>query len=251
MIRLSLRQPVTEPLDARNLFAGDWASLNPVDLLTRHLETGDGQLAAGELLTASGTPDGMATLEGDFSRFNWLGAGLQRGTLEVHGQVGDYAGAGMSGGAVVVAGDAGSFAGSAEAGRKRGMTGGEIIIRGSAGENTGTAMRRGLIAVGGTTGAFAGYTMLAGTILAFGPFGSDAGLLSKRGTLVSLGGIRTGPTYRRACTLAPDWLRMVLVRLRDTFGMPVTPAQLDGQYDRFSGDFAELGRGEILAWSPA
>ena len=35
------------------------------------------------------------------------------------------------------------------------------------------------------------------------------------------------------------------------YGMAVSPAHLDGTYQRLSGDFAELGKGEILEWNAA
>jgi len=31
----------------------------------------------------------------------------------------------------------------------------------------------------------------------------------------------------------------------------VTEAHMTGRFRRYSGDFAETGKGEILAWSPA
>lgn len=250
-ITLSPRQPLPGPVDARAILEGAWGDLGPAALLARELDGPDGTLALGDAYSASGSPDGMLVIEGDSSQLQWLGAGLAAGTVEVRGNAGNYAGAGMSGGALVIRGNAGDFTGSAAAGRKRGMTGGEIIVHGSAGASTGAAMRRGLIATGGGTGPFAGFSMLAGTIVAFGAFGGDAGLLNKRGTLVSLGGIAMPSTYRAACTYAPDWLRMVLIRLRERYGMPVTAAHLDGDYQRSSGDFAELGKGEILSWSAA
>lgn len=250
-VTLTLRQPLTTRVSGRGIFADGWTALRPADLLKRELAGPDGGFAMGDAFAATGEPDGHAILEGDLSRLDWLGAGLTAGTVELRGNVGDYAGAGMSGGALVVRGNAADFTGGAAAGHKRGMTGGEIIVHGSAGASTGAAARRGLIAVGAGTGPFAGFSMIAGTIVAFGAFGADAGLLNKRGTLVSLGGGTVPTTYRLACTYTPDWLRIVLIRLRDRYGMPVTTAHLDGTYQRSSGDFAELGRGEILAWNAA
>jgi formylmethanofuran dehydrogenase subunit C len=250
-ITLTPRQPLAGPVDARAILAGAWGALTPAELLARELEGPDGAFALGDAFTAAGSADGTLVIEGDASRLQWLGAGLASGTVEVRGNAGDYAGAGMSGGALVIRGSAGDFAGGGAAGRKRGMTGGELIIHGSTGASTGAAARRGLIAVGGSTGPFAGFSMIAGTIVAFGAFGPDTGLLNKRGTLVSLGSITRPSTYRPACSYAPDWLRMLFLRLRDRYGMAVSPAHLDGTYQRLSGDFAELGKGEILEWNAA
>jgi hypothetical protein len=41
----------------------------------------------------------------------------------------------------------------------------------------------------------------------------------------------------------------VLLRyLRSRYGLPVAPRHITGRYDRYSGDMAELGKGEILTW---
>ena len=53
------------------------------------------------------------------------------------------------------------------------------------------------------------------------------------------------PTYARACTYRPPFLRLCLRRLRE-LGLPVTDAQIEGRYTRWSGDGLELRRGEIL-----
>ena len=53
------------------------------------------------------------------------------------------------------------------------------------------------------------------------------------------------PTYARACTYRPPFLRLCLRRLR-ALGLPVTDEQIEGRYTRWSGDGLELMRGEIL-----
>ncbi|MBA3760002.1 MAG: formylmethanofuran dehydrogenase subunit C, partial [Gemmatimonadales bacterium] len=51
------------------------------------------------------------------------------------------------------------------------------------------------------------------------------------------------------CTFQPAYLRLLLTRLRSSYGLPVRPRHLNGLYRRYSGDMAELGKGEILAWT--
>ncbi len=87
--------------------------------------------------------------------------------------------------------------------------------------------------------------------MAFGALGAAAGLWSKRGTIVALGDVAIPPTYRYACTYQPTHLRVVLTRLRTVYGLPVDERHLSGHYRRYSGDLAELGKGEILAWTAA
>ena len=56
-------------------------------------------------------------------------------------------------------------------------------------------------------------------------------------------------TYRYACTYQPVHLRLMLSRLKTRYGLPVEGRHLTGFYRRYSGDLAELGKGEILAWT--
>jgi hypothetical protein len=91
--------------------------------------------------------------------------------------------------------------------------------------------------------------MIAGTVVAFGTAGPDTGLWSKRGSVVALGGITVPQTYVYACTYQPAFLRLLLTRLHGRYGLPVRKKHLNGLYHRYSGDMAELGKGEILAWT--
>jgi formylmethanofuran dehydrogenase subunit C len=129
------------------------------------------------------------------------------------------------------------------------MTGGELIVHGSAGPEAGALMRRGVVAIGGGAGSHAGAGMIAGTVLAFGGFGPAAGLWSKRGSIVALGSVTVPPTYRYACTYQPLHLRVTLTRLRTRYALPAEERHLTGSYRRYSGDLADLGKGEILAWT--
>jgi formylmethanofuran dehydrogenase subunit C len=269
-LRLRLRSELRDALDLAGLLAPGWATLAGDELARRRVQGPRlGRLEAGDVFAISGSADGTLRLEGDLRRAERLGAGLGEGTLLVEGDVGRAAGAGMTGGRLeilgnagagvglgmaggllVVRGHAGDGAGAAPPGAKRGMTGGELVIHGDAGDEAGARMRRGLVAIGGRAGRAAGLAMIAGTVVASG-FGPDAGLFSKRGTLVALGPVAPPPSYRLACTTQPVALRLLLRRLRDVHGFPVGAAQLDGFYRRYSGDFAESGKGELLAWTAA
>lgn len=269
-LRLRLKSELRDAVDLAGLIAPGWSTLGADDLARRSVHGPRlGRVGVGEVFTVAGTPDGTLRLEGDLRRAERLGAGLGEGTLIVDGDVGRGAGAGMTGGrleilgsagdgvglgmaggVLVVKGHAGDGAGAAAAGAKRGMTGGELIIHGNAGDEAGARMRRGLVAIAGRTGRAAGLSMIAGTVVA-SAFGPDAGFLSKRGTLVALGPVVPPPSYRLACTTQPVALRLLLRHLRDMHGFPVSAAQLDGFYRRYSGDFAESGKGELLAWTAA
>jgi formylmethanofuran dehydrogenase subunit C len=187
---------------------------------------------------------------GDLSLVDGIGTGLERGELVVEGDAGSYLGRRMSGGVIEVRGSAGARAGGADPGVKRGMTGGEIIVRGSVGPEAGAGARRGLIVVEGDAGEHAARGMIAGSIVVFGTLGPDPGLFSRRGSIVAFGPHVPPAPYRYACTYRPPHLRVTLTYLKARHGVPVTPEQLAGAYRRYSGDLAELGAGEMLAWTP-
>jgi formylmethanofuran dehydrogenase subunit C len=270
-LRLMLRSPLKERLDLGAAFATGWAAATSADIARREVWSArSGTMLLGDLFSVEGTPDGTALLAGDLMLAERVGAGLAEGFVRVDGDVGDRAGAGlsggrlelggnaghstgegMSGGILVVRGSTGNRAGGAAPGRKRGMAGGELVIMGNAGDETGALMRRGLVAVGGTTGRCALLSTIAGTVVACGATGPDAALWNKRGSLVCLGTVEPSATYRYACVIQPVYLRLLLRRLRDVHGLPVMAAHIDGRFRRFSGDFSETGKGEILEWSPA
>ena len=113
-------------------------------------------------------------------------------------------------------------------------------------------MRRGLIAVGGNVGDFAGVMMLGGSLVVFGRLAIRAGAAMKRGTIVSYeGGAGLPallPTFQYDCEYRPIWLRLLLRQMRE-WGFEVPEQSFGGNYRRYSGDFIELGKGEILVWT--
>jgi len=245
-----LKSPLHQRADFAEVLTGGWTTLASLELARRpvYLEH-DGQTALGELFDVTGDPDGSLRVTGDLSLGDRIAAGLSEGTVTVEGDVGREAGLAMAGGSLVIEGSAGDRAGAAPLGFKRGMTGGELIVRGSAGAGAGSAMRRGVLVVGGKAGEQTGVGMIAGTVVVFGQAGTDSGLWSKRGTLLAFGRITIPVTYTYACTYQPVHLRLLLSRLRSRFGLPVRPRHLNGFYRRYSGDMAELGKGEILTWA--
>ena len=245
-----LTSPLQQRADFAEVLAEPWASLPPLALTERsvYLEL-DGRVALGDLFEITGRPDGLIRFQGNLKLAERLGSGLSAGRVVVEGDVGNEAGLGMSGGALLIEGNAGNHAGAAPPGYKRGMTGGELIIQGSAGFEAGAFMRRGLVVIGRDAGPRAGLGMIAGTVIIRGRAGQDTGLWSKRGSVVALGPITPPATYAYACTYQPIHLRLLLTRLRTHYGISIHRRHLAGLYRRYSGDFAELGKGEILEWT--
>jgi formylmethanofuran dehydrogenase subunit C len=246
----SLRAPLRGRADFGEVLAGKWSGLAPAALARRIVVLdGDSPTPLGDLFQVTGTPSGLIRFEGDLREADRMGAGLSEGAVVVESSVGHEAGIGMSGGVLDVRGDAGDRAGGAETDARKGMSGGELLVRGGTGVEPATRMRRGLLVVGGDVAGRAGLGMIAGTVMVFGKAGRSPGLGSKRGSVVACGPIEIPPTYRYACTYQPDHLRFTLLRLRERYGLAVNEGQLTGLYRRYSGDLADLGRGEILEWT--
>jgi formylmethanofuran dehydrogenase subunit C len=210
---------------------------------------GQGSVSLGEVCDVKGEPAGRIRFEGDLSPVDRLAAGLTEGEVVVDGNLGGGAGAGMAGGSVEITGDAGLGTGGATLEARRGMTGGEIVVHGSVGGEAGSRMRRGMVVVGRDAGADAGFGIIAGSVIILGGATGEVGLWSKRGSIVALGAVSVPITYRYACTYRPPHLRVTLRRLRARYSLPVEERHLTGLYRRYSGDLADLGRGEILSWS--
>jgi formylmethanofuran dehydrogenase subunit C len=263
-LTLTLREAPEAQVLADRLRPDRLAGLSAREIERVELRHGNRRAPLGELFDVAGAGGDELRVVGDLARVAGLGAGMTGGRLTVAGIAGPHVGAGMCDGELVVDGDAGDWAGAemrggrlvvhgsagrrlggAYAGSRAGMRGGEILVAGDAGEEAGAGLRRGLIAVAGSVGAAAGLNALAGTIVAFGPVGRHAGAGMRRASIVAMAGAELLPTYARACTYRPPFLRMLHRRLRE-LGMPVTDDHTDGSYTRWSGDGVELGRGEIL-----
>jgi formylmethanofuran dehydrogenase subunit C len=268
-IKLTLYTLPEAPLEAEVISPDKLAGLSAAEIAALPVQHGNERAALGEFFKVVGNGNKDVELEGDLSEVRMLGVGMSDGRLVIHGPAGMHLGAGMSGGNILVEGDAGDWAGAemlggrlvikgnaghlvgcAYRGSPTGMQGGEIIIHGHAGNEIGGTMRRGLIAVGGDSGDFTGVNLRAGTIIVLGQFGERPGASMLRGTLVSMRPVELLPTFHYACTYHPSFLRLYLLQLQ-AMGLPVSDAQLHGQYQRWSGDSVELNRGEILMFEGA
>lgn len=244
-----LRKPLKTRVDLGEVLPGNWVGLGAVEVSKRPALLGGDAVPLGELFEVNGKPAGRLRFEGDLAMADRIGAGLGEGELVVDGSVGDATGTGMSGGVIDVRGDAGARTGGAADDARRGMTGGELVVRGNTGPEPGSRMRRGLVVVTGDVAGHAGPGMIAGTVLVFGSTGRSPGRWSRRGSIVALGRVEVPPTYRYACTYQPDHIRLTLLRLRTRYGITVDDRYVSGLYRRYSGDLADLGKGEILAWA--
>ncbi|SIO65980.1 formylmethanofuran dehydrogenase, subunit C [Singulisphaera sp. GP187] len=256
-------------VEAEGLAPERLAVLSAVEIGRSKVSLGNSQVELGELFTIEGSAeDRHLTLEGDLRQVDRLGQGMSTGTLtirgdvgaelgaemtggriEVEGTVGDWAGAEMRGGVLRIRGGAGRSLGSAYPGSRLGMREGVILVEGTIGEDAGLAMRRGLIAVSGAAGDGLGRGLIAGSIFAFGSVGSYPGAGMKRGTLALFAGEgaserRLLPTFVPSGRSRPPFLTIYLRQLRQ-WGFPVPDSAFSGPLERYNGDLAQRGQGEI------
>ena len=248
---LTLAHAPDHALVADCIAADRFASCGSKEIAELPVVHGGRPARLGDFFQVKGERVARVRIAGDLRRVEGIGAGMAGGELVIEGSVGRDLGRALAGGTIDVRGDAGDNAGGALPGASRGMTGGEIVIRGSAGADAGARMRRGLVVVTGAAAERAGHGMIAGTVLLCGTAGRGTGRWTRRGTIVALAPIERPATFRYACTYRPPHLRLLFAHLARRHDLAVAERYVTGRYDRYSGDLAELGKGEILQWAGA
>jgi len=268
-LTIRLKQEISIPVEVDSIRLDHAVAQSCDDLKRTLVQYGNKQVALGEFFDVRGSAvkDNTLVWEGDCARVKLigtklsagrivvegnagmhLGAEMTGGEIVVHGNAGDWVGAEMHGGRIHVHGHAGHLVGAVYRGGRKGMTNGEILIDGNAGNEIGRAMRRGLIAVGGRSGDAPAFNMIAGSVFLFGEPGIRPGAGMRRGTIAFLNPAALPellPTFQYAGQYRPVFLRVYLLHLR-SLGFPVSDDCLEAEYGRYSGDFLEYGKGEIL-----
>lgn len=269
-VRLTLGETPAAPVDASSLRPDRLEGLDRDAVAALPARVGTEPAELGDLFAVETArrPDDAAprlVLQGDLAGFEGIGRGMERGDLVVEGDAGDHLGAGMSGGRVTVRGSAGGWcgaemtggairvegdvdqrAGAAYPGGKHGMNRGVILVEGDAGPYLGETMRRGLVAVRGEAGRHAGAHLVAGSLFLLGGCSGPPGAAMRRGTILVAGDPDLLPGFRYACTYRPPYLPFYCRRLRERYDFAPGERVEEGPYRRYSGDFTELGRGEVL-----
>lgn len=269
MTTLTIKQRPVVPLEAEVLAPDVIAPLSHDEVRALPLYLGKRQCRLDDFFDVEGAGSEELVIKGDASRVRWIGRGMTRGrisveghagmhlgafmkggTIEVSGNASDWVGGEMKNGLIRVRGNAGGQVGSAYRGSMKGMKGGTIIIEGSAGIEIGMRMRRGLIVVKGPVRDFCGLQMKGGTIVLMSGAEIRTGAWMVRGTIVSLVPLRLMPTFSFACAYNPTFLNVYAKHLKGLgVVLPVDAAQ--GAYQRYVGDAAVPGKGEIFVWRPA
>jgi formylmethanofuran dehydrogenase subunit C len=265
---LTVRAPIERAIEADVIAPDRFASLDEKEIAALRVWDGRESRELGSVFDVRGGRAAAIRIEGNASRVDAIGAGMTGGelivtgsvgrwagtrmtggVLRVEGSAGDGAGLEMAGGVLRIGGDAGDRVGASRLGASKGMLGGEIVVCGRAGAGVGTRMRRGTI-VCGSVGAGAGEGMIAGNVVVLDAIGAEPGRWNKRGSIIALSEVTVPNTYRYDCTYRPPHLALMLRHLRDAFALAIGDDRIGGRWARYSGDFAELGKGEILAWQP-
>jgi formylmethanofuran dehydrogenase subunit C len=268
MITLTLKEQPNVPLEAESLSPDVTAELRCDAVAALPVYLGKRQCRLDDFFEIEGEASDDLRINGDVGKVKWIGRGMTRGRIAVDGNVGMHLGAYMKGGAIEVSGDAtdwvgaemsggfirirgnaGGQVGAAYRGSRAGMNRGTILVGGSAGLEVGMRMKRGIIAIGGPARDFAGLQMKGGTIFLLGGAEIRTGAWMTRGTIISLSPIRMLPTFAKACTYNPTFVPIYAKHLR-SLGITLPFDSRDGAYQRFTGDAAVPGQGEILVWQP-
>ncbi|MBC7755402.1 MAG: formylmethanofuran dehydrogenase subunit C [Bdellovibrio sp.] len=151
----------------------------------------------------------------------------------------------MKHGQITIEGDCGDFLGA-------NMQGGTILCNGNAGDRVGDQMRRGLILIDGDAGDYLASRMIAGTIGVCGSVGKLTGFAMKRGTIL----LNHQPDLHASfhATMqdcGTHNLPFLAILFKSFQALPSKFSTLENQrVQRFAGDLACNGNGEILVLQP-
>jgi formylmethanofuran dehydrogenase subunit C len=266
MTTITLKLQPQAPLEAEAITPDNFQGKSTAEIAGMRVSHGNESVLLGDFFKVEGDSTGEIILNGDLSRVKniaagmtlgkvivngnvgmHLGAGMRGGEVDVIGNAGDWAGAEMAGGKIHIRGNAGHGLGGAYRGSRHGMNRGLILVDGNAGNEAGAAMRRGTIVIMGDAGDFAGAFMIAGSLIIFGSLGIRAGAGLLRGTILTFRMPELLPTFRFDCSYQPGFLKLLFQELQRQ-GLLIPEAYRNGSYQRFSGDFNRLGKGEILVY---
>ncbi len=268
MIVLTVKEQPSVPLEAEVVSPDVMAELSHEAVRALPIFLGKRQLRLDDFFGVEGAASDEIEIQGDAGKVKWIGRGMTRGRIAIHGNAGMHLGAYMKGGAIEVSGNAsdwvgaemsagmihirgnaGGQVGAAYRGSPSGMQDGTILIDGSAGLEVGMRMKRGIIAVRGPVRDFAGLQMKGGTIVLLSGAEIRTGAWMIRGTIVTLTAIKMLPTFTRAVAYNPVFLRLYAKHLQ-SLGVSLPCDAGAGVFERYIGDSSVPGKGEILVWQP-
>jgi len=267
-VEFHLKRHPTVPLEAEALSPDVVAERSNAEICSLTVYHGKRQLPLGEFFDVVGERSPDLVIHGHLHKVRWIGRGMTKGTVTIHGSVGMHLGAYMAGGRIEVYGNAsdwigaemkngfihihgnaGGQVGAAYRGALRGMRNGTIIVDGSAGLEVGMRMRRGIIVIRGPARDFTGLQMKGGTIILQSGAEIRTGAWMNRGTIISLKPLHLMPTFAFSTQARPVFVNL-LARYLQPLGVDL-PDAVKGNFQQYSGDLSVSDKGEIFIWQPA
>ncbi len=108
-LTLRLKAPATERLTLAGVIPSKLSGLSSHEIANLNVGIEKGGVALGDAFEISGSPGDTITIEGATPELDFIGAGLDSGTIRVVGSAGTYAARKMSGGKLEIRGHAGDF----------------------------------------------------------------------------------------------------------------------------------------------
>src|SRR5581483_10117494 len=185
---LTVKERPHVPLEAEVLSPDVLAGKSHDEVRALPVVLGKRQCRLDDFFEVEGPGSDELEIRGDVGRVKWIGRGMTRGRIAIHGDAGMHLGAHMKGGTIEVTGNASDWVGAE-------MKGGLIRVSGNAGGQVGAAYRGSL-------------QMKGGTLVLMGGAEIRTGAWMVRGTIISLVPLRLLPTLAGACSYQPTFLRL-------------------------------------------
>jgi formylmethanofuran dehydrogenase subunit C len=265
-LTLTLKKIPQQRIDCSPLTPDALADKSPAEIGAIELQSGKLKLPVNTVFDISGDDASELVFMNSCDKLDYIGSGMQSGRIVIHGDAGWYLGfqkrggdivlhgnaggfaaSGMSGGMLHIHGNVGDYLASAIPGDRKGMKGGLVIVTGNAGDRVGDQMRRGIVLIEGNVGAYCASRMLAGTIGVMGSTGDYLGYSMRRGTLLLFNQPKLHATMQDCGTHTLPFLKLMF---KSFSGLPSKFANINkNRVQRFAGDLANDGKGEILVIS--
>jgi formylmethanofuran dehydrogenase subunit C len=264
-LTFTLKDPTNQRVDMSPLVSQKLAGLDVEAIAAIELQSGKRKLRVDELfyITGKNTQDiiianstdkldfigkeldgGSISVQGDAGAY--LGMQMKSGNINLSGDAGLYAACEMKNGLLQIDGNAGDFLGGALPGNKQGMKGGTVLVKGNVGQRAGDHMRRGQILIEGNAGDYCGSRMLAGTIAVMGNTGRYLGYAMRRGTLLLWNKPQLSATFNDCGSHTLAFLPILFASFKSLNSRFAENKVSFNRVQRYGGDMAETGRGEVL-----
>ncbi|MDD5274458.1 MAG: formylmethanofuran dehydrogenase subunit C [Methylovulum sp.] len=264
-LTFTLKTRPAQRVDMSPLVCQHLQGMEPAEIAAIELQSGKCKLRVDELFNISGSDTQTIVIKNSFEKLDFIGKdldggsimvegdagaylamGIKSGDIKVSGNAGLYAGCEMKKGYLEIAGNTGDFLGGALPGNKMGMKGGLILVKGNAGERVGDHLRRGTILIEGNAGDYCGSRMTAGTIAVMGQTGRYLGYAMRRGTLLLWNPPTLSTSFNDCGTHTLAFLPMLFKAFAALNSRFADSAVAFNRVQRYAGDMAEMGRGEVL-----